>query len=72
MLAHLNFHCLGCGFAKNQAVKSSSGDYLCFLDADDVMDPKRIELQLDAAFESTEETLIGSKVRGASPDVLVK
>lgn len=43
---HLN---KGCGYAKNCAVRQSSGSFLCFLDSDDVMLPERIETQLLAA-----------------------
>ena len=32
----------GCGYAKNKAIKQSSGDYLCFLDADDIMKQDKI------------------------------
>ncbi|CAD7668449.1 unnamed protein product [Nyctereutes procyonoides] len=39
----------GVGYSKNQAIAQSSGSYLCFLDADDVMMPQRVRLQLDAA-----------------------
>ncbi|PIK59676.1 putative UDP-GlcNAc:betaGal beta-1,3-N-acetylglucosaminyltransferase-like protein 1-like [Apostichopus japonicus] len=39
----------GVGFAKNSAVRQSHGRYLCFLDADDVMNPGRVESQLNAA-----------------------
>nr|XP_039262371.1 UDP-GlcNAc:betaGal beta-1,3-N-acetylglucosaminyltransferase-like protein 1 [Styela clava] len=53
----------GCGYAKNRAVASSSGEYLCFLDADDIMEKERIHEQLIAAMETSEDTLIGSKVK---------
>ncbi|XP_064815323.1 uncharacterized glycosyltransferase RBE_0706-like isoform X1 [Oncorhynchus masou masou] len=44
----------GVGHAKNQAVSQSSGKYLCFQDADDVMMPHRIHLQYEAClFNST-------------------
>lgn len=36
---------VGAGCAKNRAVQRSSGKWLCFLDADDVMYPDRIEQQ---------------------------
>lgn len=39
----------GVGFGRNRAIESSTGNYLCFLDIDDVMYPRRIELQLEAA-----------------------
>uniref|UniRef100_A0AAZ3RZ31 Glycosyltransferase 2-like domain-containing protein n=1 Tax=Oncorhynchus tshawytscha TaxID=74940 RepID=A0AAZ3RZ31_ONCTS len=52
----------GVGHAKNQAVSQSSGKYLCFQDADDVMMPQRIHLQYEAClFNST--SLIGCQVR---------
>ncbi|XP_013921310.1 PREDICTED: UDP-GlcNAc:betaGal beta-1,3-N-acetylglucosaminyltransferase-like protein 1 isoform X2 [Thamnophis sirtalis] len=38
----------GVGFAKNHAIDQSSGEYLCFLDSDDVMMPQRIRLQREA------------------------
>jgi len=52
----------GCGYAKNQAVKSSCGEYLCFLDADDEMMPERIEMQLEIALKLANNTLIGCQV----------
>jgi len=39
----------GDGAARNRAVEQSHGEYLCFLDADDVMMPKRIARQLALA-----------------------
>ncbi|KAL6053516.1 UDP-GlcNAc:betaGal beta-1,3-N-acetylglucosaminyltransferase-like protein 1, variant 2 [Balamuthia mandrillaris] len=52
----------GPGFARNKAVRQSSGCYLCFLDSDDVMLPERIEAQLAAAVEraSLAPTIVGS------------
>ena len=41
----------GVGFAKNRAVQQSSGKFLCFLDADDVMYSDRIEKQYLKACE---------------------
>ncbi len=42
---------LGVGRARNAALRALSGDYLAFLDADDLWDPRKTELQL-AAFEA--------------------
>lgn len=39
----------GPGFARNEAVRLSSGDFLCLLDADDVAAPQRLRLQLQLA-----------------------
>lgn len=52
----------GVGFAKNQAVRQSSGTFLCFLDADDVMDPERVEAQLRVAVQHS-DAIIGSQFR---------
>lgn len=41
----------GIGFCRNRAIRQSSGEFLCLLDADDVMLPERIELQLEAAVQ---------------------
>ena len=37
----------GAAFAKNAAVKQSSGTWLCFIDADDTMMPTRVEKQIE-------------------------
>ena len=50
----------GVGFAKNRAISQSSGRYLCFLDADDVMHQDRILRQYEAA-QTNPKTIIGSK-----------
>lgn len=52
----------GPGYARNQAVANSQGVYLCHLDADDIMQPSRIELQMELALSLTCPTscLIGS------------
>uniref|UniRef100_A0A3B5RFL8 UDP-GlcNAc:betaGal beta-1,3-N-acetylglucosaminyltransferase-like 1 n=1 Tax=Xiphophorus maculatus TaxID=8083 RepID=A0A3B5RFL8_XIPMA len=39
----------GVGFAKNKAVTQSSGRYLCFQDADDIMLPQRVRLQYETS-----------------------
>uniref|UniRef100_A0AC34FYE6 Glycosyltransferase 2-like domain-containing protein n=1 Tax=Panagrolaimus sp. ES5 TaxID=591445 RepID=A0AC34FYE6_9BILA len=41
----------GVGYAKNKAVLQSSGRFLCFLDADDIMLPSRIAKQYQKAQE---------------------
>nr|XP_055174388.1 UDP-GlcNAc:betaGal beta-1,3-N-acetylglucosaminyltransferase-like protein 1 isoform X1 [Nyctereutes procyonoides]XP_055174447.1 UDP-GlcNAc:betaGal beta-1,3-N-acetylglucosaminyltransferase-like protein 1 isoform X1 [Nyctereutes procyonoides] len=57
----------GVGYSKNQAIAQSSGSYLCFLDADDVMMPQRVRLQLDAATRHP-TSIIGCQVRREPPD----
>ncbi|XP_017313051.1 UDP-GlcNAc:betaGal beta-1,3-N-acetylglucosaminyltransferase-like protein 1 isoform X1 [Ictalurus punctatus] len=52
----------GVGFAKNKAVAQSSGRYLCFQDADDVMLPQRVRLQYEAAVLNP-DTIVGCRVR---------
>ncbi|XP_026883407.2 UDP-GlcNAc:betaGal beta-1,3-N-acetylglucosaminyltransferase-like protein 1 isoform X2 [Electrophorus electricus] len=52
----------GVGFAKNQAVCQSSGRYLCFQDADDVMMPQRVRLQYEIAVHNP-TAIVGCQVR---------
>uniref|UniRef100_A0A8C1MLQ4 UDP-GlcNAc:betaGal beta-1,3-N-acetylglucosaminyltransferase-like 1 n=2 Tax=Cyprinus carpio TaxID=7962 RepID=A0A8C1MLQ4_CYPCA len=51
----------GVGFAKNQAVRQSSGRFLCFQDADDIMRPQRVRLQYEAA-AANPNAIVGCKV----------
>lgn len=51
----------GVGAAKNRAVGISTGQFLCFQDIDDVMNPLRINLQWEAA-KSNLNALIGSNI----------
>ncbi|XP_019615016.1 PREDICTED: UDP-GlcNAc:betaGal beta-1,3-N-acetylglucosaminyltransferase-like protein 1 isoform X1 [Branchiostoma belcheri] len=51
----------GVGYAKNQAILQSSGAYLCFLDADDVMHPRRVELQYETAVRH-QSAIVGCRV----------
>lgn len=39
----------GVGYGRNRAIEASRGEYLCFLDIDDVMYPRRVSSQLRAA-----------------------
>ena len=50
----------GAAYARNRAVAQSSGAYLCMLDADDIMMPRRVELQLAFALNHP-DYLIGCK-----------
>ncbi|XP_038127850.1 UDP-GlcNAc:betaGal beta-1,3-N-acetylglucosaminyltransferase-like protein 1 isoform X1 [Cyprinodon tularosa] len=52
----------GVGFAKNKAVAQSSGRYLCFQDADDIMLPQRVRLQYEKALLHP-NSLIGCRVQ---------
>ncbi|XP_057700408.1 queuosine-tRNA galactosyltransferase isoform X1 [Corythoichthys intestinalis] len=52
----------GVGHAKNKAIAQSSGKYLCFQDADDVMLPQRVRLQFEASVLHS-SSLIGCRVR---------
>ncbi|CAF2799969.1 unnamed protein product [Rotaria sp. Silwood2] len=52
----------GVGYGKNRAVQYSSGRFLCFQDADDLMCPNRIYKQYHVAInEKDDALLIGSK-----------
>lgn len=49
----------GVGYGRNRAIEASAGQYLCFLDIDDIMYPQRIELQLQAARKNHNAVGIG-------------
>ncbi|CAJ0597135.1 unnamed protein product, partial [Cylicocyclus nassatus] len=51
----------GVGFAKNQAVKMSSGRFISFCDADDVSEPSRLQEQYNLAISQRSDLVfIGS------------
>ena len=50
----------GVGFSKNRAIEQSYGEYLCFLDADDVMTPLRISKQYNVARHNP-NAIVGSR-----------
>jgi len=53
----------GTGAARNAAVAHSSGEYLCFLDVDDVMLPDRVQRQLAASVGRPRAIVGGGFVR---------
>ncbi|GFO38673.1 UDP-glcnac:betagal beta-1,3-n-acetylglucosaminyltransferase-like protein 1 [Plakobranchus ocellatus] len=57
----------GVGYAKNQAIAQSSGKYLCFLDADDVMHPHRISSQVLAAMANP-KAIVGCRFHREPPN----
>lgn len=59
---HNSPHPRGVGFAKNKAVTQSSGQYLCFQDADDIMLPQRVCLQYETSVLHP-NSLIGCRVQ---------
>lgn len=42
----------GAGYARNIAIEQAKGDYIAFLDADDLWDPKKLQLQIKFMKES--------------------
>lgn len=59
---------LGIGRARNAAVRAMSGDYLAFLDADDLWDPGKTELQLAAfAADPSIDLVFGQMRQFVSP-----
>ena len=50
---------IGPGYARNEAILFSHGDYICHLDADDYMDSRRVEYQLKAALIKGKNCLLG-------------
>ncbi|KAG8193532.1 hypothetical protein JTE90_003743 [Oedothorax gibbosus] len=57
----------GVGYAKNNAVKQSHGEYLCFLDADDVMMKSRVSEQYEVC-QHKEDVIVGCQFHRYPPD----
>jgi teichuronic acid biosynthesis glycosyltransferase TuaG len=57
----------GQGSARNLGIKKSKGFYLAFLDADDLWDPHKLEVQLEVLLEN-DVSLVFSKVRCIDKD----
>ena len=53
----------GLGASRNAAVRISTGDYLAFLDHDDIWTANKLSLQMDALIASKEDPLIFSQVK---------
>ncbi|MCE7057567.1 glycosyltransferase family 2 protein [Algoriphagus sp. AGSA1] len=47
----------GCGGARNAGLVHATGDYLCFLDADDLMSKDKLQIQLDLALSLPNEVI---------------
>mmetsp|Transcript_3546 Transcript_3546/g.9025 ORF Transcript_3546/g.9025 Transcript_3546/m.9025 type:complete len:864 (-) Transcript_3546:182-2773(-) len=58
---------LGCGDAKNAAVRASSGRFLMFQDADDVSHRDRLSAQLAAALASPQPAIVGARFERDPP-----
>lgn len=59
----------GVGFAKNRAVEQSRGEFLCFLDADDIMHPTRIAKQIEQfILYEDKNVIIGTQFIRDPPD----
>jgi glycosyltransferase involved in cell wall biosynthesis len=60
----------GIGTARNAAMRAASGDYVAFLDADDLWQPEKTRLQLAAFAAAPELQLVfGHVLQFVSPDV---
>lgn len=46
VLYHYQKNSGGCAVPRNAGIERSSGDFLCFIDADDLMAPDRVALQV--------------------------
>jgi glycosyltransferase involved in cell wall biosynthesis len=60
----------GCGFAKNKSILQSHGTFLCFLDADDVMAPNRLEELYEAGLQNG-NAIIGSNFQRCKGSTMI-
>lgn len=49
----------GPGYSRNQCVRLSDGNYICHLDADDIMSPERVQVEYDIAKKEGKDCLVG-------------
>jgi len=50
----------GAGFARNVGIKASEGEFICFLDADDLWKPEKLQLQLEFMTQHNAEVCYSS------------
>lgn len=60
----------GAGFGRNQCVAAASGEFVCMLDSDDVMEPNRVSRQLAALLEAERGPITGALARYAARSTL--
>lgn len=53
------------GYGRNQTISQSKGDYICFCDADDIMEPGRIVTQLQLAIDNPNAVQIQQNAEGS-------
>lgn len=58
----------GPGYARNQCVRLSNGNYLCHLDADDIMSPERVQIEYNQALLEGDCCLIGCNFSRIPPE----
>lgn len=58
-----NTNNLGAGFCRNEGIKAAKGDYIAFLDADDLWKPNKLETQLEFMKENGVEVCFSSYER---------
>lgn len=59
----------GASAARNKAFEMSSGEYIQYLDGDDILDSKKIEMQMTALKDCDEETVVFAKVGNFKDDI---
>jgi glycosyltransferase involved in cell wall biosynthesis len=58
-------------YTRNRAIELAKGEYIAFLDSDDISSPERIQLQVDFLRNNTKYGFVGSHVKNITSDGVV-